>query len=172
MSIWEKYPDYSGDELRVLVSAAVQVLSEYDSSNAPDEQVVSDISPMAVSRRLITLLQNDKANPVGPEISGDINVADVREILEDQDLAADVCLKILGEIRSYPELAEQITEVYQNKEKKMAIPPAVLLAGALTILALRIKIVQVGKGKVKIEFFKSGSVVKEFIIKMLKGFGG
>src|SRR6185503_15113507 len=162
MSIWNKYPHFDEDELRMLVALTAQVLLE---SNAADPEFPPDIleiSPLAASRQLLPLLQATDAS---------IDRYQIQHLLEDEHLSTQLSLKVLGEVRNYPELANRIDEAYVTSAKKMATPELLLLTGALVVLATRIKEIRWASKEKKITFYETAVTVKDFLVNLIKGAG-
>jgi hypothetical protein len=74
-----------------------------------------------------------------------------------------VVLRVLEEVRQYPELADEIDQRYAARQQKMAAPELILLSGALVVLAMRIKEINISRKGKRITFYPSGDAVKSFV---------
>ncbi|MCW3474595.1 hypothetical protein [Limobrevibacterium gyesilva] len=157
MSIWAKYPDYSDDELRTLVALAAQALVEADPDVAGEDLL--HISPRAAAREILPLVQGQDRT---------IDAQRIQQLLEDEELSSQLCVQLLGEIRAIPELADRVAAAYDMRERKMAVTETLLLAGALVILALKLKKISWGAGKGEVAFHPPGEVAKSFLLGLLK----
>jgi hypothetical protein len=161
VSIWDKYPNLTSSELNTLVALTAQTLleSQADRSVLPSGRL--DVSPATAARELTPALQE-----VDPEISRQ----QIQGLLEDETLSTQVCLRILDEVRGQPELADRIAEAYEQRSQKMTGVELVLLAGALVILAIRIK--EIHFGDKKVVFDPAGKAVEAFVAALPKLAGG
>ena len=160
MSIWDKYPNYSDSELRALVAITVQALMESEAAVSQVPEDLLEISTSAASRELLPLLQ---------ERDPSLSKQQIQNMLEDEHLSRKVSLKLLEELRKYPDLAERVAQAYELKSGKMFVTESLLLTGALVILAIKVKKISWGKGKKEITFYEAGESVKSFIVGLLKG---
>jgi hypothetical protein len=160
-SIWDSYPDLSPSELRNLVAVTAQVLA----GSAGSAQLPADPIEMSTGQAAREL--------TGPErgLSPDMRAA-VQELLEDDDTAVELCHAVLGEVRRHPELAAEVARAYEDRTRKMAGAELLLLAGALVVLATRIKEIRVGKSGTKVTFSESGEAVKAFLAALLTSIRG
>jgi hypothetical protein len=163
MSIWEKYPNFSNDELRTIVAITTKILTESAPSEANIDKDIMEISPISASYEIL---------PFFKEKNLEISRKQLQDILENEELSSEICLKLLGEIKEIPKLAEKISIAYDLRKKKMAVPPEILFAAAFVILAIKIKKIHIGTDKKSFEFYKAGNVVKDFISNLLGGSGG
>lgn len=154
MSIWERYPNYSDDELRALVQVTAEALIDEGESEVPLPDDLLTISPRAAARQILPELHD--AAPQASQV-------DVQHVLEDEILARQVCLRILEEVRRYPELAEEVDRRYAARQQKMAVPELILVSAALVILAMRIKEIKFERKNKRITFYPSGVEVKAFV---------
>jgi hypothetical protein len=161
MSIWDKYPNFTGQELRTLVALTANMFLETDLAVSPYPKDLLQISPKAAAGELLPLLQASDAG---------IRKEQIQKVIEDEDLSSQVCLKILGEVRLYPELAERLDQAYELQTRKMVSPELLLLTGALVILAIKVREINWKEGK--IIFDKSNKVVQGFLSGLVKTFGG
>ena len=159
MSIWERFPNLADGELRTLVAITAQVMleSEEARSNLPADFL--DISTADASRELASLLPGTQ--PSQAQV--------IEDLLEDEESSAAISLAILKEVQKHPELAERVAKAYQERTHKMTGIETVLLAGALVVLAVKIKKLQWTKSGVVISFTKSADVVKSFLSGLIKG---
>jgi hypothetical protein len=156
VSVLERYPDLTADELSRLVMAASQVLMELGEAERPVPADLLEMAPRAAARM----------------IAGDLPVADaspgrIERLVEDPDSSRAMALKVLGLVRGFPELRALIEQRYDELERKMFVPELMLLTAALVVLAMRIKRLKVGH--TEITFYPAGDEVKSFISGMTKG---
>lgn len=156
MSIWDKYPDYTGEELRILVKLTVETLASVDSGPAEIPKDVLQISSSRAVAKILPLLE-----------APSFTAQEVQKVIEDDDLSRQLCLRILGEVRRYPDLASHIADSYEAHQKKMAVPELMLLTGALVILAIKIKSISWGSKKKEITFYESSEAVKKFLTSLV-----
>jgi hypothetical protein len=157
MSIWDKYPDFTADELRTLVAVTAQVLLESDAATGAVPQDLLDLPAGATARELAAALGADSAA--------------IRDLLDDDARARQAALSVLGEVRRHPALATRVADAYEARGRTMAVE-TVLLAGALVILAIKLKEVSFTKEGVRASFTESQEAVKAFIRGLLPGGGG
>lgn len=157
MSIWDKYPDFTADELRTLVAVTAQVLLESDEAAGTVPEDLLELPTGATARELAAALGTDSAA--------------VRALLEDDARARRAALRVLGEVRGHPALASRVADAYEARGRKMAVE-TVLLAGALVILAIKLKDVSFTREGVHAGFTESQEAVKAFIKGLLPGGGG
>jgi hypothetical protein len=161
MSIWDKYPNFSPDELRTLVALTAQAFLEADAAAGEVSPDLLELSPKAAAREIVPLLDG---LPPG------VDQGKIQGMLESEDLSTELCLKLLDEVRQEPAFAERIAAAYDARTGKMAIAEGVLLAGALVILAIKLRKISWGKDKKEITFDAAGTTVATFI-KQLFGAG-
>jgi hypothetical protein len=153
-SIWDKYPNYSDAELRVLSTVTAQVLMDSTAASAELEPDLLGISPRAAAGRLAPII-GDADVPVPRER--------VQQLLEDEQQSRELCLRVLGEVKQYPELASRIEEAYRDRSRQMVVTESLLLAGALVILAIRVKEIRWTDTEKGISFYESSEAVKQFV---------
>jgi hypothetical protein len=160
-SIWDQYPDLSPSELRNLVAATAQVLAD----GAADAELPED--PLEIST-------GEAARQLTASVAGldDSERAVVQEMLEDDDASEQLVYAVLTEVRRHPELAAAVDATYAERARKMTGGELMLLAGALVVLATRIKEIKTGKGGTKITFAESGDAVKSFLAGLIATFRG
>jgi hypothetical protein len=161
-TIWDRYPDLTPSELRNLVAAAAQVLA---GSAGGDDALPED--PIEMSTGQAARLLTASVDGLEPEQRGT-----VQELLEDDETAVELSRAVLDEVSRHPELAAEVTEVYQERTRKMTGAELLLLVGALVVLATRIKEIKAGKGGTKITFSESGDAVKGFLAGLVASFRG
>ncbi|MFI7405963.1 hypothetical protein ACIBW9_36785 [Streptomyces sp. NPDC049541] len=162
-SIWDRYPDLSPHELRDLVAATAQVLADFsDRSELPTDPI--EMSTGEAARELTASIDVLSAGQRGV----------VQELLEDDETAVRLCQVVLDEVRRYRELADAVAKAYEERTRKMTGAEVLLLAGAVVVLATRIKEIKVGKGKegTKITFSESGEAIKKFLAGLVSGLWG
>jgi hypothetical protein len=162
MSIWEKYPNLSPQELRTLVNVTAQVLLDSADGTSTSSADLLAKSTAALSRELAPLLQ---------EVEPSITLAQVRELLEDEDLSSRVCRETLDRVRDVPGLADRIAQAYELREQKLLVE-TVLLSGALVILAIKVKKIRSEDGKIVVTFGSAGEAVKAFVAGLVSSLGG
>lgn len=173
MSIWDIYPNYTENELRTLVAVTAQVLLEVrpEAEGEAFSDEVLETSPRAAAGKLLPLLQ-----PVSPTLER----AQIQRLLEDHAFAQQICLQVLGEVRTCPELAQKVAGVYEQESRMMDGGVSLLLVGALVILAINLKEIcfvseknEKGESKkeFRVSFRKSGEAVKSFLTQLLQGMG-
>lgn len=158
MSIWDKYPNYSPDELRVLTAVAAETL--IDSAADP-----------AVSADVLRLSSRSAATELQPLLAGEapgIERAQIQTALDDPELSRKMALAVLDEIRQVPPLADQVAAAYQARSGEMAGPELLLLAGAVVILAIKLKDMSFTRDGVKVSFFQAGKSVETFVSGLVK----
>jgi hypothetical protein len=161
MSIWDKYPDLTTSELQVLVALTAQALRENAVDPSTGSESRLDLSPAAAARELAPALQ-----AVDPAITRQ----QIQDVLEDETLSAQLCYRILDGVKAQPVLADRIAQAYEERRQKMTGVELVLLAGALVILAIKVRKVQVGP--VTIALDPAGDAVKAFAAGLVKGVAG
>ena len=156
MSIWDTYPDLTPANFRTLVAVTAQVLLDSDTGAAEFPPDLLQQSTAENAREIVPLLmQTDQT----------VTRQNVQEMLEDEELAARACRTVLDQVRTYPQLAERIAQEYEARAQKLTGVEVVLLAGAVVILAMRIK--RWGP----VEFEPANEVVKTFVAGLAKGIG-
>ncbi len=171
MSIWDTYPNYTENELRTLVAVTAQVLLDAQSEEETFSGDLLETSPRAAAGKLLPVLQ-----PVSPGLER----TQIQRLLEDQALSQQICVRILGEVRTYPELAQKIADLYEQESRMMDGGISLLLVGALVVLALNLKEIHFvqeknekgeSKKEFKMSFRQSGDAVKNFLTQLLKSSG-
>jgi hypothetical protein len=148
-TIWDKHPNYTADELRTLVAVAAQVLCDSEEAAGAVPPDLLDLPPAATARALSAEL--DDATPQA-----------VRAMLDDEDRAQKAALLVLDQLRAQPDLAARIAQAYEARTGKMAVE-TILLAGALVILAIKLKSFSFTRDGVKATFTESREAVKAFV---------
>jgi hypothetical protein len=159
MSIWDKYPNLPPQELHTLVNVTAQVLLDSEGGQSTFSADLLERSPAAISRELAPLLQ---------EAEPPITRQQVRELLEDEELSAKACRQVLDQVRGFPELADRIARAYEIRNQKLVGVELTLLAGALVILAIKVKEIRWGKDQGGIQFEPAGEAVKTFVAELAK----
>lgn len=160
MSVWDKYPNLPPAEFRTLVAVAAQVLLEGNSGGDVSQELLQQ-STRASARDLEPLLT---------QVDASITKQDVQALLEDEEGASRACRAVLDQVRGYPELAQRVAEEYEARQQKMTGVEVVLLAGALVVLAMRIKHVRIGS--FVLDFDPANDAVKTFVAGLVKAGGG
>lgn len=158
MSIWNQHPNYSDDQLRQLVAVCSEVFLDSDTAAEQFPPDFLEISPAMAARQL---------GPVLEENGQTLHAESVQEVLQDPIPSRDLCIAILTEIKRSPELATRVSETYARRERKMGGPETVLLAGALVVLAIKLKELRWGPEGGRISFYESAETVKAFLLNLL-----
>jgi hypothetical protein len=158
MSIWSRFDKLSPNELRILVAITAETLLESSADAGVSADILS-LPPRAAASQAVSFLQ---------EVEPAITKEQVQRLLEDEDKASELARVVLGEVQKQPALAEEIATRYDAASRKMAVPETVLLAGAILVLAMRIKNVQVTKKEVSVKFTAAGEAVKSFVTSLFK----
>lgn len=158
MSIWDKYPNYSPEELRTLTAVAAEALIDH----AEDSGITADVLSLSAASAATQL------QPLLKERAPGILRQQVQAALEDPEQSTRIALAVLGEIHRIPALAERVAEAYEAKSNEMAGPELFLLAGAVVILAIKIKSLSFSKSGVKASFYEAGEAVKTFVGGLIK----
>lgn len=156
MTIWDQYPNLSDGELRTLVAVTARVLMEADDARANLPPDLLNISTQSASRELAALLDQ-------PD-----QVQIIRNVLEDEDLSKELSLAVLDEVRKNPELAAMVAEAYEEQAQKMVVTELLLLTGAVVILAIKLKAIQVSKKGVYINFYPASKAIETFLGGLMK----
>jgi hypothetical protein len=162
MSIWDKYPNYSSDELRMLTAVVAETLVD----SAEDPAITADVlkvSPKSAATQLRPLLQ---------EKAPDIQTAQIQAALEDPERAQKMAVAVLGKIRDAPLLAERVAEAYEARNREMCGPEMLLLAGAVVILAIKLKDIKISSEGLSVSFDKSAEEVKAFVAGLVRSITG
>ena len=163
MSIWDSYPNLTQSQFRTLVAVTAQVLLDVraDGSDVPADLLQQ--STLANARQLTPLLKQ-----ADPSVSRE----DIQEMLEDEGLATQASRAVLDQVRTVPEIAARIAEAYDARQDKMTGVELVLLAGAIVVLAIKIRRIKTGPDGVELNFEPSGEAVKAFVTGLVKGATG
>jgi hypothetical protein len=162
MSIWDKYPNYSPEELRTLTAVAAETMVD----SARDTSVTADLlrlSPKSAATQLQPLLQ---------EVAPGIQREQVQAALEDPEQSSKMALVVLGEIRRIPPLAERVAAAYDARSSEMCGPELLLLAGAVVILAIKVKSFSISKDGVQASFYEARKAVTTFVGGLIRGIPG
>jgi hypothetical protein len=158
MSVWDKYPEISGAEMRTLVAITAQLLLDSDDGNQFPQDLL--LQSTATSARGIQKELRSKEPAISPR--------DVQRMLEDDELAISVCRAVLDQVNKMPDLAAKIEQEFEARSQKMTGIETALLVGALVILATRIKRIKWGSSEGSIDFEPAGNAVKTFIVGLMK----
>jgi hypothetical protein len=161
MTVWDKHPNYTEQELRLLVKAAASVLYDTADDQSQLEPEILELGPRSAARRL--------AREINATSDTD-HLERLTALLGDDADARTACLTVLAEIRKHEPLAAEVAAAYEDQQNKM-FGVEVLLVGALLVLAIRIKSVSVKPG-VKVDFYESSDAVKSFIANLVTGGAG
>lgn len=97
--------------------------------------------------------------------------AQIKMLITDNEMSLALSRKLLGEIACFPELAHEVENVYHTRQKMMGIEPvSCLIAGALLVLAIKVKEIDVKGGKIK--FYNLSDKAVEALCKLLGVAGG
>lgn len=141
MSIWDKYPNYSEQELGTLTKAASEVLMTGGGYEVAGMETL-DIPPRAAAKEVAEILRDT--------IPG-ITANAVQQLFESRTMSSDLAVQILGVFREQPGLAELIAAEYEQATKRMA-GIEIILTAALLVLACKIKKFKLDKNGVEITF--------------------
>jgi len=155
MDIWMKYPNYSRDDLRLLVRAAAAVLYDTAANKEQLDAGVLDMSRRVASKNLARDLQLSQI---------DRRTEQIEAFLTNERASESACLEALAEIRKYPELAKRVAEAYDGLKNRMT-GIETLLAGALLLLAIRVKKVTLPGGG-EVDFYESADAVKNALVRL------
>jgi len=158
MTVWKDYPNLSSGDLRTLVAVTAQVLFEHAESGADLPTNLLQQSPRTSASAIQSILERGGAVVTGEK---------VQRVLEDETLATRACQEILNQVRTYPALADRVAVEFEVRRKKMTGVELVLLTGALVILAMRIKRIELGKSGGTVDFEPSGQAVKTFVVELV-----
>jgi hypothetical protein len=159
MSVWQKFPDkLTLSERRNLTSAAAATLMEFRPTGTPVPADLMTISPLAASRHLAELMSKHG-------LESDVEA--IQELLEDEDRAWEACASTLNLLRRIPELRDEVDQAYEERQNAMTGPVEFLLAGALLVLAMKIKRVVLTKDRKEVEFYDAGDSVKATVQRLL-----
>jgi hypothetical protein len=120
MPIWDKYPDFTADELRTLVAVTAQVLLESDEAAGAVPEDLLDLPAGATARELAAALGTDSAA--------------VRALLDDDARARQAALRVLGEVRGHPALAARIAVAYEARGRQWRRPRMSRLTDLVSVL--------------------------------------
>jgi hypothetical protein len=162
MPVWEIYTNLTASDFRALVAVTAQVLLESDVGATEFSSDLLQQSTKTSAKEIESLLVQ-----TGPTTTRQ----KVQEMLENEALAARACRAVLDQVRGYPKLAERVAREYEARKQKMTGVEVVLLAGALVILAMRIKHIRWGQSGAAIDFEPANEAVKTFITGLVKGIG-
>jgi hypothetical protein len=145
-NVWERLDDLSDHELEGLVAAAISVLEE--GADDPSLQNVADMPPGPTASELRSLLGG-----AGVEAEQ----AELEQLVTDEATARELALATLRELGREPQLAAAIEEAWRARSGMMIVDAGFVIAGALLLLVMKLKRVQVGKGEVDVEFYEAKS---------------
>lgn len=96
---------------------------------------------------LTNILQETLAQE-GVKVDG----AQIKMLISDNEVSLSLCRKLLTEIARFPELAHEVENAYYARQKMMVIEPVSwLLAGAILVLAIKVREIDLKKGRVKFD---------------------
>lgn len=155
MDIWEQYPNYSNDDLRILVKSAAITLYDAAEENSELDPELFECGPNSIAMQLRECL-------LGQIGAGELDK--IGRMLSDNARARELCLAVLDEVRQNRALAEKIAEAYARERNKMT-GVEVLLAGVLLLLAARIKRIRL-PNHTEIDFIEVNKNVASLIAKV------
>ncbi len=159
MSVWDNYPNLSPADLRSLVAVTAQVLIESDTGTADISADLLQQSTATNAKEIQKLLEQEGVNVPRDK---------VLDILDDEEKSVTVVRMVLDHVRAYPELSERISDAFEARKQKMTGIELTLLAGALVVLAMRIKLIKRDGSGLSIDFEPSGDAVKSFVTGLVK----
>jgi hypothetical protein len=157
MSIWDKYPNYSEQELATLTKVASQVLLV----SGGDE--VSEIETLDLPSRVAAREVAEVLHETVPEITA----SSVQRLLESRAMSSDLSLQILGVLKEQPDLAELIAAEYEEATRQMAVAE-ILLAAALLVLVCKLKTIKISKSGMEITFDPFSEKITELLSLLLQ----
>ena len=160
MSVWNAYPNLDAADLRTLVAVTAQVLLESGQGATDFSEDLLQQSPASNAREIQSVLSQAGSTASRKQI---------QEALEDEELTERLARGVLDQVRAHPELADRVAREFEARKQKMTGVELVLLAGALVVLAMRIKRVKWGQSVV--DFEPSGEAVKAFVTNLVKTAG-
>jgi len=136
-NIWSQLDELPSQEVLKLVQVTVAVLEDkYEST-----EKLSKAPPKLLKNVLRTSLEQKGLK---------IDNAQTSVLIKENETSLALSRKLLSEIACYPELAKEVEEEYQKREKMMSWElVGWLLAGALLVLAIKVKEIKTKKGGVK-----------------------
>ncbi len=136
--IWSTLDKLSAQEIIRLVEAAVYVLK-------PASETPEDLSKMP-SAPLTSILYETLANK-----GVNVDKADIPLLISEGEVSLALCKELLGQIaENFPELAFEVEKTYHVRQKMMGIEPVSwLLAGAILVLAIKVKEIDLNKKRIK-----------------------
>jgi hypothetical protein len=167
MSIWDKYPNYDENELKLLVRVTTEVLA----GSAADVGVSDDFLEMSdksaaeeIRKRLADAAPNATSEQIRKLVTADMT-------------AKEISLRVLDEVRKQPELASAVAAAYEKHTQKLGGPVLLLALAPLLVALLRIDKIDIRKeagdtGKkssVVIKFNNVTDVVKGFMAGLVSG---
>jgi hypothetical protein len=168
VSIWDKHPHYDENELKQLVWAAAEILSEAgQGAGVPGDAL--EMSDKAAAEEI----RKDLADVVPSARS-----EHVRRALTDPDTSRQISLGILDELRQVPELAQAVETAYERQTRTLGGPELLLAAAPLLLLMLRIESIswrsergpQETKRSLDIKLGKATAAAKALIAGLVTGF--
>ena len=154
MSVLDRYPNLEEQELTNLVTAASQVLMEFGEA---DQALPIDLLDMPPGSA-VEIISSDL--PVREE-----GLDQLRNMVAEPEQARLLSIEVLRVICESDLLRQAVEERYEQLEQKMFTPELFLLAGALVVLAIRIKRIKLGESEVS--FYPAGDEVKAFLTSLL-----
>lgn len=159
MTIWDKHPNYTDDELRILTAAAAETLVDAANDSSITSEVLQ-LSAKSAARELKPLIE---------QTAPGVDQEQIQTALEDPEQSRKMALAVLEQIRILPELADQVSDAYEMRRREMAGPELLLLAGAVVILAIKLKAVRISPHGVEVDFDKAGKAVEMAVSAIFKG---
>ncbi len=163
MSALKRHSTFSPANFRSLVAAATQVLLE---SNIDAEGLPPDF--MHRSNGLLTKDLKRALDDTGLNV----DETSLWDLLEDEGTATRLSSGVLDILSEYPIFERLVEQRYEERRQKMTGIEVTLLAGALAILAIRVKRLRVGNKQMSAEFEPAGQAVAALIKGLLGGGGG
>src|ERR1700726_1168465 len=113
-------------QLRGLVHAAADILC--DEGDSQDDPSIRTLGNRAAAREVATTLGQADSQVVEA----------LQTAFDATDTSRQISIKVLEELRHLPELARLIDARYESGHNRMS-PEALLLTGALVVLAIRVR---------------------------------
>jgi hypothetical protein len=156
MTVIERYPDLTIEELSTLVVAAAEVLMEAGETSEPVPDDLLEMSPGSLSGMIAESMPAG-----GPDRD------EIARLLSNLDASQRLATGTLQTILESPDLRDAIGRRYEELERRMFVTESLLLSAALVVLAMRIRKVRIGR--FNLDFYKSGEEVKVLVKGLTQG---
>lgn len=137
--VWGRLDELTDDELSTLVAAAAHVVA--DLAGEPDAPQL----PVALAGAALAGELREAGTDADPD--------EVTALLQDGSRVRRLAVAALRPIAAEPDLAAEVAAAYRARREMMAVDAGMVLAGALLVLALKVKRIKIGK--VDISFYEA-----------------